>query len=254
MRFTIRGLGITLVLFIGNAALSQSFQWLSDLSNNETLRSVSDMTPDGKYVIGTRSFSTGNTEAYIWSQEDGIVGLGDLTGGQSASQGFGVSNDGSVVVGNAVIAGPSPGTELDTGFRWRRTGGIQIKAVKSISANGRIVAGDGRRGPEGTLEAWIATVPDPPKSDFNDDNLLDCADVDPLVSAIAAGTNDVAFDLTSDGLVNSADLVEWLRVAGRVNNFVTALPILPGDTNLDGVVDGSDFGIWNAHKFTSIAA
>ena len=28
-------------------------------------------------------------------------------------------------------------------------------------------------------------------------------------------------------------------------------PYLRGDANLDGVVDGSDFGLWNSHKFTS---
>jgi hypothetical protein len=31
-------------------------------------------------------------------------------------------------------------------------------------------------------------------------------------------------------------------------------PYLPGDADLDGSADGSDFGIWNSNKFTSAAA
>jgi hypothetical protein len=54
-------------------------------------------------------------------------------------------------------------------------------------------------------------------------------------------------------LVNTVDLTEWLAVAGNVN-LPSGNPYRPGDANLDGVVDGSDFGIWNSNKFTSVAA
>jgi hypothetical protein len=37
--------------------------------------------------------------------------------------------------------------------------------------------------------------------------------------------------------------------AGGTTVVPTVQPALPGDANLDGVVDGSDFGIWNANKF-----
>jgi hypothetical protein len=87
--------------------------------------------------------------------------------------------------------------------------------------------------------------------DFNDDGNYDCLDINALAAEIAAMTHNPTFDLTSDGLVNGADLDAWL-VEGGMNNPVQTggNPFLKGDANLDGVVDGSDFGIWNSNKFT----
>ena len=89
--------------------------------------------------------------------------------------------------------------------------------------------------------------------DFNGDGIFDCADVDPLVSDIANGLNTLGFDLTGDGLVNAADLTEWLTLAGTAQ-LPSGNAYLVGDANLDGVVDGSDFGAWNGNKFTNTAA
>ncbi len=88
--------------------------------------------------------------------------------------------------------------------------------------------------------------------DFDHDLLLNCADVDALVGVIAGASNNQAFDLTADGLVNSADLSQWLALAGA-NNLPSSNPFLHGDGNLDGVVDGQDFILWNNNKFTSNA-
>jgi subtilisin-like proprotein convertase family protein len=91
--------------------------------------------------------------------------------------------------------------------------------------------------------------------DFNGDQSLDCTDVNALVVIIAAGSHVPEFDLTNDGLVTSMDLDRWLVLAGAMPGSPTGgRPFLKGDANLDGVVDGSDFGIWNSHKFTVIAA
>ena len=80
-----------------------------------------------------------------------------------------------------------------------------------------------------------------------------CSDVDALVAEIAAGTNNADFDLDGDGLVDQADLTEWLSLAGpRISPRAGAY--LAADANLDGTVDGEDFQIWNSHKFTSTAA
>ncbi|MCA9264436.1 MAG: lamin tail domain-containing protein, partial [Planctomycetales bacterium] len=78
--------------------------------------------------------------------------------------------------------------------------------------------------------------------DFDLDGLLDRDDVDLLVQTIIAGTNNVEFELTGNFVVDQADLNFW----------VTELyGTLMADANLDGGVDGSDFNIWNAHKFTA---
>jgi hypothetical protein len=83
--------------------------------------------------------------------------------------------------------------------------------------------------------------------------LYNCVDVDGLVAAIVSATNPASFDLNADTLVNGDDLTEWRTIAGAAN-LASQNPYLPGDINLDGSVDGSDFNIWNANKFTSVAA
>ena len=54
-------------------------------------------------------------------------------------------------------------------------------------------------------------------------------------------------------LVNHDDLTAWLATGGAAN-LPSGNPYLLGDANLDGLVDGSDFGIWNANKFMNVAA
>ena len=89
--------------------------------------------------------------------------------------------------------------------------------------------------------------------DFDNDGILGCSDVDALVAVVATLTHNSAYDLDGNGLVNQADLTQWLALAGAAN-----LPgggaILPGDANLDGAVDGRDLLIWNRHKFEATFA
>ena len=92
-----------------------------------------------------------------------------------------------------------------------------------------------------------------PAADFDSDGDYDCADVDGLVVEIAAGTNDLDFDLTGDGLVDLDDLTQW-RVTAGFANLPSGQPYPNGDANLDGVVDASDFNVWNSNKFTDTAA
>ncbi len=87
---------------------------------------------------------------------------------------------------------------------------------------------------------------------FDGNGLYQCADVDALVAQIVASSNTPLFDITGDGFVNADDLTLWLAEAGDAN-LASHNPYLRGDANLDGDVDGSDFIIWNAHKFTSTA-
>lgn len=89
--------------------------------------------------------------------------------------------------------------------------------------------------------------------DFNDDTLLDCMDVNALTNAIATGGSVATFDLNGDNVLSVADLDMWLSQAGN-NNLGAGRVYRKGDANLDGVVDGSDFGLWNAHKFTANTA
>ena len=89
--------------------------------------------------------------------------------------------------------------------------------------------------------------------DFDLDGVLGIPDIDQLVVEISGQTSNLDFDLTGDGLVDGSDLTEWLSLAGQ-ENLPSGNAYQVGDANLDGVVDGSDFGLWNANKFTSAAA
>ena len=89
--------------------------------------------------------------------------------------------------------------------------------------------------------------------DFNGDSVCDCQDVDALVAAIVAGTNSAEFDLNGDGFVDLADQDQWLADAGA-QNLASGSGYLPGDANLDGDVNGADFLVWNANKFSDIPA
>ena len=84
--------------------------------------------------------------------------------------------------------------------------------------------------------------------DFDGDADCDIGDIDAIITGIATGTGDAAFDLTGDGIVDLADRDQWLLDAGILN---IGGAYLPGDANLDGVVDGSDFNRWNANRFAS---
>jgi hypothetical protein len=98
------------------------------------------------------------------------------------------------------------------------------------------------------LDTQIGTVT--MAGDFDDNGQYETADIDALIGSVAAGNNEVEFDLTLDGIVNLEDVDLWRAIAGAVLNESGA-PILPGDANLDGDVNGVDFVAWNNAKFTS---
>ncbi len=88
--------------------------------------------------------------------------------------------------------------------------------------------------------------------DFDDDGDFDVNDIDALTTAIVNGGPVAAFDLSGNGLLNMEDVDLWRLEAGQAN-LGPGQSYLPADANLDGLVDGSDFLAWNAHKFTADA-
>lgn len=88
--------------------------------------------------------------------------------------------------------------------------------------------------------------------DFDNSGVCDLDDIDALNNDIAAGNNTASFDLTGDNVVDRDDQTEWLSLAGETN-IGPGRAYLPGDANLDTVVDASDFNVWNSFKFTSTA-
>ncbi len=76
------------------------------------------------------------------------------------------------------------------------------------------------------------------RGDLNQDGYSNAADIDFLLSRF--GSSDWLTDLNADGVTDSADMDVMLA---------TILSSLPGDANLDGVVNASDFSLWNDNRF-----
>ena len=126
----------------------------------------------------------------------------------------------------------------------------------ATTADVRIVWGSGHQTRMDNVAAdqFLTIVEAFPPGDFDFDEDLDGEDIDLLVAAIADGAADAAlFDLTGDGLVNLQDRDEWLALAGS-RNLASGSSYLIGDANLDGIVDGQDFVVWNTNKFSNTAA
>jgi hypothetical protein len=98
--------------------------------------------------------------------------------------------------------------------------------------------------------SWTISIGISP--DFNGDGAFSCTDIDDLVMQIATNSGNLDYDLTGDGVLDNLDLDAWLAQAGAAN-LPSGNPYSYGDANLDGVVDVSDFNMWNSFKFTPIA-
>jgi probable HAF family extracellular repeat protein len=97
-----------------------------------------DLSRDGRTVVGSSQYgAVGNPslmQAFVWTEETGMVALGDLNGGQLSSSGQAISADGSVVVGE---------TEGHA-YRWTAAGGMEDLgewAAMGISADGTTIVG-----------------------------------------------------------------------------------------------------------------
>jgi probable HAF family extracellular repeat protein len=107
-----------------------SFQGLGDLPGSSFHSQASDVSADGRVVVGTAHSEGSISEAFRWTREGGMVGLG----GSPGSEAYDVSADGSVVVG---ASGPGA-------FRWTAATGSVAIAMTSpfgVSGNGDVVVG-----------------------------------------------------------------------------------------------------------------
>ena len=92
-------------------------------------------------------------------------------------------------------------------------------------------------------------------ADLNNDTLVNGLDIDMLQDNLVNGPpKPGVYDLTGDGSV-TAGRSRLVAGHGRaLSNLPSGSPYLLGDANLNGVVDGSDFGVWNTNKFQSADA
>ncbi|HRQ74215.1 MAG TPA: hypothetical protein PLU35_14415 [Phycisphaerales bacterium] len=159
---------------VGNGSSSeggQAFRWsettgmigLGDLPGSTFYSEAAGVSDDGTFVVGwSKSGAAGgpsNLEAFRWTPETGMVGLGFMPG-HNTSIAFDISADGRV------IAGASQGSADGEAFLWtHETGMVGLgkpdgwwsAAGLSLSDDGTTVVGEGSK-PQSGIEAlrWRA--------------------------------------------------------------------------------------------------
>ena len=135
--------------------LTVAFRWTAEDSmqnlgylSGENTTEATGVSANGSIVVGwSQKTGSGDVEAFRWTESGGMVGLGDLAGGPFLSYGYGVSTDGSAVVGTSWSAS---GYEA---FRWTQFGGMVglgdlpggefESQAYGISSDGLVVVGSG---------------------------------------------------------------------------------------------------------------
>ncbi len=145
------------------------------------LAKVQDISADGSTIVGWGCREGGySPEAFFWTSQDGMVGLGHFPNSNLLSQAYGVSADGSTIVGAAqwrnnpslfgfiwdeengmrrldqVLAGLGLGSALQ---------GWHVGPATAISDDGSRIVGWGTN-PDGEVQTWLAelsaaSVPEP---------------------------------------------------------------------------------------------
>lgn len=159
MRYRNRFVSIAAVAFflaVSTLATAGTFEPLGFLPNTDHsfARAIS---ADGSVVVGASAnlygylgLHGGYREAFRWSAQDGLQGLGDFAGGEFDSVATGISADGSVIVGGGY-------SEIGSmAFRWTaQAGGVAIpppapyqnSEAEAVSRDGQVITGTSFGGP-----------------------------------------------------------------------------------------------------------
>ncbi|MEX0938079.1 MAG: hypothetical protein WDZ59_09480 [Pirellulales bacterium] len=155
---------------------SEAFRWtmadglegLGDLSGGGFSSFAQGISPDGTVVVG-EGLSASGPEAFRWTEAEGMVGLDDLPGGAFQSRAFDASENGEFIVGFSAVRSEGSPFERDA-FIWDADNGMRnlnevltdlgvdlggwtLVDARSISPDGRYIAGFGRN-PAGQIEGW----------------------------------------------------------------------------------------------------
>ncbi len=134
---------LTVFLFSPLILSGIEMKGLGDLGGS--FSKASGVNSDGSVVVGSSKSTNNASEAFRWTQAGGMVGLGDLAGGDFYSKATAVNSDGSIVVGTSRSAN---GNEA---FRWTQAGGMVglgdlpgggfFSQAKGVNSDGSVVVG-----------------------------------------------------------------------------------------------------------------
>jgi probable HAF family extracellular repeat protein len=260
------------------------------LSSGSTVRELGFLRPGatattpwavsshGSIVVGVEQRGANESEAFYWRDATGMLGLGDLLGGQFASYGTDLSRDGSIVVGygstsTATISGPEA-------FKWTEAGGMvglggqQFSIAEAIAADGSvIVGGNGNQACIWTAGGGLIGLGDLAGGAFNSRAVDVSADGSVIAGNGTSGFGPEAFfwtqatgivglgslsanpfgsratAISGDGKVivgeSGGQAFRWTRSTGMVELGTGPGPIAPIDINYDGSVIISANWVWD---------
>jgi probable HAF family extracellular repeat protein len=223
-------------------AKSPSFMGLGYLPGCFSSSALS-ISADGSTVVGFSRFGSNyvDVEAFRWTRDGGMLGLGDFPGGDYGSVAFGTSGEGRFVVGYGISSlGPEAFLwSSDTGMvgLGYLPGGINFSVAKAVSADGSVVVGESDA-PGGGAFRWTSA-----------DGIISLGRVPGVI------TSDIANAVSADGAVivgngytsGSTQAFRWTEGGGLVG-----LGDLPGgsfrSTALDTSSDGSIVVGWSSSE------
>jgi probable HAF family extracellular repeat protein len=239
---------------IGSSELAwaAAFQSLGDLPGGDFSSIALGVSADGRVVVGS-SNGISTSEAFRWTQDSGMVSLGDLPGRTSINRhASSTSADGSVIVGTARSS-----SSTGEAFRWTQQGGmvglgtLPLNAsapnsfANSTSADGSVVVGGSNS----------ALSPGPQAFRWTQESGMVG-----LVLPALGRRQSVAYDTSADGRVvvgegggeSGTEAFRWVDGSGGVG-----LGHLPGGifSNAQGIsADGSVVVGLEAHSASFIEA
>ncbi|MBI5863440.1 MAG: hypothetical protein HZB38_02790 [Planctomycetes bacterium] len=177
---------------------STGFQSIGELPGGETYSMPYAISDDGNVIVGVSWSGTAFEEAFRWTPETGIVGLGSTLGGTE-----------SKALGTAMLL-QDYALDLSDAVLWE---------VRAISRDGRNIAGVGRERWSGPVKMWLVHMePCCTPADLNCDLRVDISDLALLLSHFGSCAADAGFwpraDIDRRGCVDLPDLAALLSSFG----------------------------------------
>jgi uncharacterized membrane protein len=227
--------------------------------------SVTDISADGKVIVGNRSGLFISRQAFRWTEKDGRMDDPNPMGAEALGV-TAVSGDGAVMVGGGSSVfepGPGEGVGLiwDEHQGWRGFQQILVDSAVDIagwsslspvdvSANGIVIVGNGIN-PEGQGEAWLVDLSNPAilPGDYNANNVVDQGDLDLVL--LHWGSESTLFDPPDGwirnlpiGRVDQAELDAVLLNWGKMQAEVGSVAAVPEPRSLFLLIALAPFALW----------